>query len=129
MLQTTTNKTISHTVPLYVTSKDSFTSCCMCASGGLLGTMRGYFRLKLVVKSNDLNLFFSKLTYQYTPFQPDIIYSPSLRKPFLAVSTCDKMLLSKVTTLISPFYKGTPASLVLYEFIKPIKVFIWVFVV
>ena len=112
VLQITTNKTRSHPALLYLTTKDSFPSCCMGTSGGLLGTVRGSVRPNLVVKSNDLNLLFRNLNYQYTPFHPDIICPPPLCKPFLVVTACDQMMLSTVTTLTSPFYKGAPASLV-----------------
>ena len=88
----------------------------MCTGGGLLGTVRGSVQPKAVVKSNDLKLFPRNLTYQYTSFQPDIISPLSLHKPFLVVATCDQMLISTVTTLTSPLYKGPPASLVYTDY-------------
>ena len=57
MLQIATNKTRTYTALLYLTTKDLFPSFCMCTIGGLLGTVRGSVQTKVVVKSNDINLF------------------------------------------------------------------------
>ena len=57
VLQVTTNKTRSYPLLFYVTARDSFPICCMCTSGGILGTVRGYVWPKFIVKYNDRNIF------------------------------------------------------------------------
>ena len=98
----TTNKMRIHTVLLYVTTKVSFPICFMCTSGEFLGTLKGSVKHKVVLKSNDLKLFFRYLNYNYTPFQPGIISPQSLRKTFLVVSTYAQIMLSTITIIINP---------------------------